>query len=169
MTHGIRYGEGLNIIPVIEPHALAASAHRSESVDLDMAHWVSFLISMGQVSSGAGTTAAVATMTVECSCGTTGLGSTLISFDYRLSSTMTANGWGAILHGTSDGVALTAGAGGFTNKLLLIDVDPSNAAAHGAAKRWCALNVTFNTTLTTAAVVAIVEPKYPGNAIPSSS
>lgn len=169
MTHGIRYGEGLNIMALIEPHAEAAAAHRTPSVDLDMANWVSFIVNMGVISSGAGTTAATCTMNVEVSTASTGTSPTLIAFDYRLSSALGTNSWGTILHGTSDGVVLTAGAGGFTNKLLLIDVDPSNAAAHGTNCRFLALNLTFNTTLTTAGVVGIVEPKYPGNAIPSSS
>ena len=169
MTHGIRYGEGLNIMALVEPHIVAATAHRTPSVDLDMANWVSFLLSMGQVTSGAATTGATCTMTVEVSTASTGTAPTLIAFDYRLSSALGTNSFGTILHGTSDGVVLTAGLGGFTNKLLLIDVDPSNAAAHGTNCRFLALNVTFDTTLTTAAVCGIVEPKYPGNAIPSSS
>jgi hypothetical protein len=169
MTHGIRYAEGMNIMQLVEPHVVAATAHRSGSVDMDMANWVTFLLSAGQVSSGAGTSTATLILTVECSSVTTGTSATLIPFDYRLSSAMATNGWATILHGTSDGVTITAGAGGFTNKLFMIDVDPSNAAAHGAQYRYLALNATFNTTLTTASVIGFVEPKYPGNAIPSSS
>jgi hypothetical protein len=167
----IRNAQTMNMIPGIVPASNTTAAAYIEPVDLDLANWVTFVVVMGAMTSGGGATCDSYTVAVTCSSLATLTSATAIPFTYRLSSALATNsGWGAVTAGTSDGVELSTGAANLTNKLLVIDVDPSVVAAKGSQYRY--VSVTLTPATTTAHVfgaISLVETRYPGNTIPSSS
>ena len=162
---GIRLGEAMSVIPLLGPVDNAATNTWTAYVDLNLAHWVTFCVSFGSVSS-AGTTCDDVLIQVVCSSLATTASVDAVSFQYRLSSAIGTDSWGTITAGTSDGCTVGPL---LDNKNLLIEVDPSVIAAVSAVKRFVALEFTPTTTSTFVSVTAFLEPKYPGNTIPSSS
>jgi hypothetical protein len=161
----VRFGQGLNVIPVLEPKNIAATGTWTGSVDLDLVNWVTFVAQLGAISS-AGASCADVTLTVVCTSLASTASATEIAFQYRLSAAVATNSWGAVTAGTSDGVAFGPA---IDNMAIMVDVDPAVVAAKAAVKRFVSLKFTPTSTITNVAVVAYAEPRYPGNSIPSSS
>lgn len=169
MSNKIRFAEGLNIMPVLGPIDTAASAVNTALVDLDMANWVSFLVSFGNCTSD---DSDAVVLTVTCStAGTTNATETAIPFSYRISGAVGTNTWGTITAGTTDGAGSSDTLNAVTakNALVIVDVDPAVAAAKAADTRWIYLTIAPQGPITIVGAVAIIEPRYPGNSIPSSS
>ena len=162
---GIRYGESLSVIPLLGPLDGAATNRWTAYVDLNLAHWCTFIVNFGSVSS-AGASCDDLLIQVVCSSLETTAGVDAIDYQYRLSSAVGTDSWGDITAGTSDGVTFGPL---LDNKTVLIDVDPSVVTAYSSVKRFVALEFTPASTSTFVGVTAVLEPKYPGNAIPSSS
>ena len=162
---GVRYGEGIKVIPVLAPKNIAATLTETAYVDLDLVNWVTFVANIGALSSAGGTcddvTITVVTSSLASTASTTG-----ISFQYRLSSAIGTDAWGAITAGTSDGVAVDYSA---DNASMIIDLDPVVAHAKSSVKRFVAVTFTPASTSSFVSCNALVEPRYPGNSIPSSS
>ena len=162
---GLRFAEGIKVLPVLTPADIAATNTWTAFVDLDLANWVTFVAQYGACSS-AGATCDDCLIQVMSSSVASTAGIDAIGFTYRLSSAVGTDSMGAITTGTSDGITVGPL---LDNKCVIIDVDPSVVAAKGALERWVCLEFTPASTITTVGVIAYIEPKSPGNSIPSST
>lgn len=165
---GIRYGEGLHILPVIAPVAFTTSAVNSAFVDLNVNHWCSFLVSFGVMTSDSTDTV---TLTVEaCSIGTTtDDDNTAMAFNYREYSAVNTDSAGDITAATATGCSVDASAD--DAKLVLIDVDPVIAAKAVTSGRFVRVVATPSAQVAAGviSIVAVLEPRYPANDSPSST
>lgn len=165
---GIRYAEGLKVLPILTVADVVATATYTAYVDLDKVNWATFLVSFGAIASTDSTGEVV--ITVECStAGTSNATEGNVAFSYRLSAAVATDTMGAI-------TAATAAAGAAINNtadntVVVIDVDPAAVAATAADRRFVRLLLTPTSEITSTivGVTAIMEPRYPGNAIPSST
>jgi len=167
-SQGIRFAEGIQVFPDLVFADHGNTSTNSAHVRLDAANWVSFLVCIGSVTSA---TSADLEITAVCSTADTSGSAvpTAIPFKYRLSGVAETNyTWGTITAGSSNGLVAAAPTG-TTDKCLWIDIDPGDVAAVGADYRWAYLLFTTSATTMTYGVVAFLEPRYPGNSIPSST
>ena len=168
-----RFAEKFKFVPLSAPVAYTSdtAAIASSYVKIDQAHWLSFVFPLGNATSDSTDTI---TLTVECSTAAASNATEVqVPFRYRISNAIDTNGWAAIGTATaSDGLALTAAD---DNKLVLVEVDPAEAvAAHTATDaKFVRLVATFAQGDGQIGVVggihAVLEPRYPGNAIPSAT
>lgn len=166
---GIRYAEGLKILPILAPADIVATATATQYVDLDKVNWATLLIQFGNIASTDSTGEVV--VTIEAStAGTSNATEGQILFQYRLSAAVASDNMGAIT------TPATAAAGATVNntddnKVLVVDIDPSVVAASAADRRFirAVIAPTSETTATLVGAIAVLEPRYPGNAIPSST
>jgi len=166
MSMNLRLGEPAQVFPVLSPADIVATATSSQYVDLNFSHWVTFLVYFGAMTSDS---TDIATVTVECStAGSSNATESAIAFNYRLTSAVGDYSHGAITAATATGVAIPATSDG---KLLIIDVDPSVVAANAADMRFIRLTITPSAEVASCVVGAsvVLETRYPGNAIPSST
>lgn len=163
--NGIRFAEGLKVLPILAPIAFTTAAIDTEAVDMKEFNWATFLVQFGAMTSDSTDTV---TVTVQCSSVDTSATGDDIAFVYRLSSAVDTDSMGAITAAAATGVAVTAADDG---KMLIIDVDPSKLPA--VKSDGCFLGLTLTPSAEVAAgvvgVIAVLEPRYPGNAIPSST
>lgn len=160
------YAEGLKILPILAPVAFTTSAVQSQYVDLKNNHWATFLVSLGLMTSDSTDTV---TVTVECStAGSSNASEIKLAYQYRLSAAVGTDSMGAITAATTDGVVLNAADD--DSKLLVIDVDPATIPAKMADGRFLRVVATPSAQVASGviAITALLEPRYPGNAIPSS-
>jgi len=162
---GIRFAEGLKVLPILAPQNIVATATATSYIDLDLANWATFVVQFGAATSDSTDTC---TVTVEAStAGSSNATEAAIAFNYRLSSAVDTDTMGAITAATATGVAVTAAD---DNKVLIIDVDPAAVAAT-ADQRFLRLVLTPNAEMASCNVgaVAYLEHRFPGNSIPSST
>jgi hypothetical protein len=169
-----RFAEKLNIQPVLKAQAFTSDATvlNSAYTRLAQAHWITYVVPLGDF--GDTVTANNITFTVECSTAAASNATEVqVPFKYRISGKPDANSMGAITQAVStDGVAVSGALGTQNGAILLIDVDPSEAyAAHAQADSvFVRLVATFGTNGSGAlSAHAVIEPRYPGNAIPSAT
>ena len=154
-----RYAEKLHIVPVFSP--AGTTTFLSYAVGLKNAHWVTFLINLGVMtsdSSDVGTVTVIATDTLGNS---TDAEDVAVPFTYRLSGLMGTNeDWGDITAATASGMTFNATDDG---KSIVIDVDPASIPAlHSTAKGVrIAVDGTGLITQAGIAVNAFVEDRYP--------
>jgi len=164
---GIRYAEGVKVLPILTPADIVATATYTSYVDLDKVNWATFLVSLGAVSGTDSTSEVV--ITVEAStAGTSNATEGAVAFSYRLSAAVNTDTMGAITAATAaGGAAINSTA---DNTVVVIDVDPAVVAAT-ADRRFVRLLITptAEITATVVGVIAVLEHRYPGNAIPSST
>lgn len=163
-----RYLENKKAIPVLAPQNIVATATATSFVDLNLAHGVDFLVTFGAMTSDSTDTATVTLLANAVSDTTSSDDSEVsLAFNYRLSSAIGTDAVGAITAATTDGVAITATD---DNKVLYIKCDPS-AVANAGAYRFVRLLITPNAEMASCNVsaLALVEPRYAGNVMPSSS
>jgi len=166
----IRFGEDTLVIPVLGAVAITNTTTVTDFVDLNLANWVSFLVSFGVVTSGGGATCNTVLITAVGSSIASTANGDLIGFDYRLSEQIGTHGWAAITDGTTAGTAFTAGAAQLSSRSVWVDIDPAEVGALGEVHRWVGLKIECITSLAvTASATAFVQPRYPGNDMPSSS
>lgn len=117
MNYPIRYGENVQIVPLLAVEATAND--KSYYFHTKNAHHVSILIGVGTCD-----TATTITVLEASSAATTS--AQAIPFHYRLSGAVSAGSdtWGAVTSATSTGFALTATTD--NGKFVLIDIDPSD-------------------------------------------
>lgn len=158
---GIRYAEGMNIMPLLAPQDIAATATVSAHVHLDVVNWVTFVVPFGAITSTDSTGAVI--VTVHCSTAATTASATALAFSYRLSGAAGANTMGAITAATSAGASVGQGD---DNKILVIDVDPAAIPAAEAENNqylFLKFTPTTETTVTLLSAVAVCEARYPQN------
>lgn len=165
MKNQFKHGEGVSYLPVLAPVAFTTSALDTERVDMSLNHWATFLVDFGLMTSDSTDTV---TVTVKCSSVDTSATGDAIAFTYRLSSAVGTDSMGAITAATTAGVAVTAED---DSKLLIVDVDPTKLPAAKSDGRFVYLELTPSADMGSGvvSVVAILDPRYPGNDIPSSS
>lgn len=162
----LRYGENVNVLPILAPVDAVATAVQSQYVDLKYVQHATLLVNFGNLTSDS--TDGV-TVTLQAStAGSSNATELTVAFPYRLLSAVATNTAGAITNATTDGVAVTAAD---DNKALLIDVDPAVIANLGADYRYIRLVCTPNAEagISLVGATAFLEPRYAGNAIPSST
>lgn len=163
---GIRFAEGMKILPLVAPVAFTTSAITSKYIDLDNINWATFILEFGVMTSDSTDTMTV-TVLASTSGDSTDTG-TAIAFNYRLSSAVDTDSMGAITAATVAGVAVTATDDA---KVLIVDVDPAALPAALTDAKYLHLVATPNAEHGGGVIsmVAICESRYPGNAIPSST
>ena len=168
---GIRFAQGLKVLPVLAPLDSAATAAVTAFVDLNMVNWVTFLVPFGNMTSDDSDV-----VNIIARCSTEGSSAatepTAINFKYRISSAVATDSMGDITAGTSDGIGTSddgVNASTLDSKTLVIDIDPSDVAAKGADMRWVSLAFAPTGPITLLGVIAVAEVKYPGNSTPSST
>lgn len=167
-THGIRYAEGVKILPVLTPADIVATATATAYIDLDQVNWATFLVSFGALTT-TDSTGEIA-ITVEAStAGTSNATEGNVAFSYRTSAAVATDTMGAITAATAATGAVIANTA--DNAVVVIDVDPAVVAASAADRRFVRLVVTPTADLTATVVgaIAVLEHRYPGNSIPSST
>lgn len=164
---GIRYAQGLKVLPILGPIDIVATATATQYVDMDELNWLTVLCPFGVVTSTDSTGEIVVTVeasTAGSSNGTEGA----IAFQYRLSAAVATDTMGAIGSATSAGVAVANTA---DNTLLVIEIDPAVVSASADTRRYVRVvfTPTSETTVCIVGAIAVGEPRYPGNSIPSST
>lgn len=168
----VRFGQGLKILPVLAPIDTGASAVVSAFVDCDLAHWITFVLPFGNLTSDDSDEIEIL---VRCSSEDTSATSEplAIPFWYRVTSAVATDSTTDIVAGTSDGIGTSddgINASGLENKVLIIDVDPAVVAAYtGAQQRWVSLAIAPQGPITLLGALAFIEHRYPGNNMPSST
>ena len=160
---GIRYAEGLKVLPILAPVDIAAVATSSQAIWLREAQHVTFLVNLGAMTSDS---TDIVTLTVESSTGqSTAATDEAVAFTYRLASAVATDSMGAITAATSDGLAMAATT--YDNKSLVIDVDPAYIAGKDTDAQYLRLVLTPTSDVASFLVsaTAIIEPRYPGNSM----
>ena len=165
-----RFAEKHQIFPLVAPVAFTSDTTvvASPYVKMNGAQWASFLIPLGAAASDT----ALITITVECSTAAASNATEVpVGFRYRLSNAIGGTGWGAIgTAAATDGYALN---GLDDNKVLLIEVDPAALPAAQPDGNFIRVVTTFDQSDGIAGVFggvfAVLEPRYPGNSIPSAT
>ena len=159
-----QFAEGAKILPLIAPVDTAATALQAPYVDMTEALWAQFHVNFGVITGDA------LTVTVEAStAGSSNATEAAIPFKYRLSGAVGTDTLGAITAATSDGLSISAGDDG---KLLIVDIDPAALPSNpGADFKWLRLVVSPSSDMTVclASANAVLQPRYPGNSLSSSS
>lgn len=163
---GIRYAEGLKVLPILAPADITTTATNTQSIQLREAQWVTFLVQLGAFTSDS---TDVVVLTVESStAASTAATDEAIPFSYRKSSAVATDSMGAITAATSDGLTLTATD---DNVTVVIDVDPAYVASKDTDAAY--LRVVATPTSDVASLLigvhAIIEPRYPGNSMNSAT
>ena len=168
-THGIRYGEGLQIA-LLEPITTIADGE-SEWVELENMHWLTFFVFVGTITSSTDSINVYVRSTTSATSGTTNSNDYALPFDYRLSSALGTDTWGSITSvTTATGYAAISGTD--DNKILQIDLNPDVIYAHDSDAKYVYLD--FDATVTSTDTIylgawGVFEPRYPQNAQLSSS
>lgn len=169
-----RFGEGLKVLPVLAPVDTAATAQVTAFVDANMAHWITFVLAFGNMTSD---DSDIIGITVRCSSEDTSATTEplAIPFWYRVSSAVATDSTTDIIAGTSDGIGTSddgLNAANLDNKVVIIDVDPAVLLAQSASaadERWVSLAIAPTGPITLDACLAVIEHRYPGANIPSST
>ena len=160
-----KFAEKLVILPILAP--VSTSDGASDMVDAAQAHWITFLLSIGNFTSDS---TDVVVVTVEASTATSTNATVLsLPFRYRQTAAVGTDTQGTITNVSTgtDGVTLTATDDG---TMLIIDVDPACIPNQTSYTNHRYVYLTWDVGAQVgeiyASAVAILEPRYPGNAIP---
>lgn len=160
---GIRFAEKLKVLPVLAPAATTDGG--SDFVLMEEVQWLTFIVQFGTMTSDSTDTIA---FTVECSTATTTNATTVLApFHYRLSAAVGTDTMGSITACTStESASVTATD---DDKALIIDVDPAEipSIASYTDHSYVRLSWDFNTEFASniTSVLAVIEPRYPGNSM----
>jgi hypothetical protein len=157
----------MKVLPLLAPVDIAATATATSYIDLDGVNWATFLVSFGVVTSTDSTGEVVITAQASTAATSNATEGT-VAGNYRLSAAVNSDSMGDITaFAAADGIAV---ANTDDNKTVVVDIDPAVVAAT-ADRRWLRLVITptAETTVCLVGVTAVLEHKYPGNSIPSST
>lgn len=165
-----RFEEKLQAFPVLAPADITTTATGSQYVDLKGAHWCTFVVNFGAITGDTTAINDTVGITVEAStAASSNATEAAVPFKYRLTSAVGTYSQGTITAATSDGAQIAASN---DNKNLYVEVDPAALPTNpGADYRYVRLVITPGSATTSLIVGAsvILEPRYPGNAIPSAT
>lgn len=148
-----RFASGLNTIPLLSPQDTAATALTTPYVKLGGAHGGTLFVHFGAVTGVSDDQPVTVTLLAATVQG--GTNASAVAFNYRLSSAVGANAWGAIIAATTAGAALTSLS--VDGKMLAIDIDPSKILAAKTDAIYFAAVVTPDAALTVTNVSAFVQ------------
>lgn len=163
----IRFAESKKILPILTAADIVATATATAYVDFDNVNWATFLVTFGAIASTDSTGEVV--VTVEAStAGTSNATEGQVAFTYRLSAAVNTDTMGAITAATAAGGAAINNTA--DNTVLVIDVDPQVVAAT-ADRRFVRLVITPTSEITSTIVsaMAVLDTRFKGNSIPSST
>jgi len=142
-----------NVVPLVQPIDLGTTDTATPYVQLKGCHRLAFLVQFGVTTEAA--TANIIDVLVECASVET-VAETAIAFNYRLSSAVTANTWGAITAATATGAELNKNHEGMS---LWIEIDPDLLGT--SDYKFCRLNfVVGSFTAVFVSVVAFLDSRY---------
>lgn len=160
----IRFGEALEVLPVLVPATATNDNVRVSSfVDLSLCHWVTFVCNFGAISV---TDTGLITVAVEGS--TTGADSDTeanVDFSYRISNAVGAAPSMGTITACESSNTNTVASTDVASALLLIEVNPDDVQTRYVR---VSLDPAADTTSWVSGIIAVKEPRYPGNAIPSN-
>jgi hypothetical protein len=154
-----KYGMYENVIPLLAPVDIAATATNTSFVDLDGAHEVSFFVYFGVITA-ASTAQTGPTITIHCATTAATTAATTIPFYYRLSAATGTNTWGAVTSCASSGYTISISGDGMMVQFI---VDPAEAQADHDLGRYLYVRVTPLATYGTPTLVsifAVTNPRY---------
>ncbi len=152
-----------NVVPLKQPVDAGTTDFVLPYVNLKGAHHLAWLIQFGVTTENA--TTDVIDVTVEAATTENGGTEVAVAYNYRKSSAVTANTWGAVTAATTAGIDLTDEDEGMS---LWIELDPDTLAADGYqfARVAVALNA-FTVCLVSA--VAFLDTRYKMTTMQSST
>jgi hypothetical protein len=161
----IRYAEGLKVLPILAPADIAATATATEFIDMKEAHWGTFLVSLGNLTSDSTDTV---TITVEVSTAASSGSEVAIPFKYRESAPVATDSMGSITTASSSGAVFTATDDA---EVIVVDVDPQRIPSELTDGRFLRLVITptSDTAICIVGVIAALESRYPGNTMNSAT
>lgn len=118
------FGQYNNVFPLLAPVDLGSTATELPHVALKGAHRVAFLVQTGVTTPNASTD--IVDITVLAATAEGAVTQTAIAFQYRKSTGVTANSWGAVTTATATGAELTDDDEGYS---VWIEVDADALAA----------------------------------------
>lgn len=153
-----RFITGENVIPLVSPADIVATATASPFVDLRYALHATFFAFFGSIAAASADQSI--TVTMECATAAASGSEVAIAFNYRLSGAVAANTWGAITAATSAGMSIATTD---DDKILAVDIDPAALEAALPDARFVRMVVTPDAggSATELAVWAVLEPRYP--------
>lgn len=162
-----KYGMYENIVPLLAPHDMVATAHATPMVDLNTAYELTFLVYFGSLTSASASVTGP-TVTVLCSSGSATTGGTTIPFNYRLSAATGTNTWGAVTTCASTGFQVPIAD---DDMALLIQIDPAEVQADHTLGRyvWVLITPDAEDSVSLGAVLAFVSPRYKRTTMISTS
>jgi hypothetical protein len=159
MPH-VAFSEPAKLIPLLEPKTIAATVTNTDAVDLLGVHWATLCIQFGAITDD------VCNVKVEAStaASTSGTDKEVVGFRYRLTAAVGTDEHGAITTASSDGVTASTSD---DNKMLIIDIDPSQVAALGADYRYvrAVIAPSSDNTATYVSAFGVLQSRYPANVI----
>ena len=143
-----------NVFPIVAPVDLGGTAAETPYIDLLGVNYCAFLLQQGVTTPNA--CGDIVDITMDTCSVESGGAETAVAFNYRKSSAVTANTWGAVTAATTTGAELTDDDEGMA---LWIEVDVEAIAAAG--RRYVKLHIEQNAfTAFFASVVAFVGGRY---------
>lgn len=157
MTSTPDYGMVQNIIPLIPPSDIVATATASPFVDLRTANGVMFDVFFGSITTG--TADSNITVTVEASTAAASGSEEAVAFKYRLSGAVGSNTLGALTNATASGVTI---ASTDDNKLLEVYINPDTLPSALADARFVRVVITptADHTATNLSVTGRLDVRY---------
>jgi hypothetical protein len=168
-THGIRYGEGLQVV-LLEPITTIADGE-SEWIELENYQWLTLFVYVGSITASTDSVNVYVRSTTSATSGTTNSNDYALPFDYRLSSALGTDSWGSITSVTT-ATGYVAISGTDDNKMVQIELNPDIIYAHDSDAKYIYLD--FDATVTSTDTIylgawGVFEPRYPQNSQLSSS
>ena len=162
-----RFAEGLKVLPVVTPADKVGNTVESNFIKLNSVHWLTFMVHVGTTTGSATSDVLVFTVMASTS-GTTNTAETAIAFNYRLSAAIGTDLMGAITAADATGYEVLQTA--LDNMVVIIDVDPAAVSKALTGANYAQLVITPSASAANIlGVVAICEPRDPGNTIRSVS
>jgi hypothetical protein len=159
-----RFMEKYKILPHLAPQSITTSAASGDAVALKYCHWVTFLVSLGAMTSDSTDTV---TITVESSTGTsTNSNDVPIPFMYRLSAAVGTDTWGDATTCSTAGFALNAAT--HDNMVLAVEVNPDILPVEDSDAAYCRCVATpsSNNAGCLITMTTIADFRYPGQTQP---
>ena len=159
---GIRFAEGLQVVPLYAPKASTAD-HESAHVTLENMHWLTFIVSVGNLAGASTATWNLAVKSSTDVAGSTAANDYALPFWYRLAVVGTDNWGDRTAVTTATGYVQFTGAAG--EACYLIDVDPDVIYSHDSDALAVYIDVDTAADAATDAcnlsIVGVFEPRYP--------
>lgn len=156
----MQFGFGINVVPLLEPKDIAATATATPWVNLKGSVNATFELLFGSITAASADQAI--TVTVEAATAAASGSEVKVAFKYRLSGAVGANTMGAI----TDATAAAGASIGTTddNKVVLIELDLNglDAALADASHARVVITPDAGGTATLTCAQAFLQPRYAG-------